>query len=78
MLCTLSSVDRAFGSEPKGRRFNSCRVHYLVAKKILTKYSFFIKICCVTYLFSETWLSLVERYIRDVEVASSNLVVSSG
>lgn len=22
----LSSVDRAFGSEPKGRRFDSCRV----------------------------------------------------
>ncbi len=25
-----------------------------------------------------TWLSLVERYIRDVEVASSNLVVPIG
>ena len=24
----------------------------------------------------EAWLSLVERYIRDVEVASSNLVAS--
>ena len=26
----------------------------------------------------EAWLSLVERYIRDVEVASSNLVASMG
>ena len=26
----------------------------------------------------EAWLSLVERYIRDVEVASSNLVASIG
>ena len=25
-VCTLSSGDRAFGSGPKGRRFESCRV----------------------------------------------------
>ena len=25
----------------------------------------------------EVWLSLVERYVRDVEVASSNLVTST-
>gem|GEM_PF-5509958 len=25
-ICTLSSEDRAFGSGPKGRRFDSCRV----------------------------------------------------
>ena len=25
----------------------------------------------------EVWLSLVERYVRDVEVASSNLVIST-
>ena len=26
---------------------------------------------------NEVWLSLVERYVRDVEVASSNLVTST-
>ena len=26
---------------------------------------------------NEMWLSLVERYVRDVEVASSNLVIST-
>ena len=29
-----------------------------------------------TFVF-EVWLSLVERYVRDVEVASSNLVTST-
>ena len=28
-------------------------------------------------LNNEVWLSLVERYVRDVEVASSNLVTST-
>ena len=28
----------------------------------------------VAYLYYGVWLSLVERYVRDVEVASSNLV----
>ena len=28
-------------------------------------------------LIIEVWLSLVERYVRDVEVASSNLVTST-
>ena len=29
-----------------------------------------------TELINEVWLSLVERYVRDVEAASSNLVTS--
>ena len=29
------------------------------------------------FIFNEVWLSLVERYVRDVEVASSNLVTST-
>ena len=29
------------------------------------------------YIYYEVWLSLVERYVRDVEVASSNLVTST-
>ena len=28
------------------------------------------------FVFFEVWLSLVERYVRDVEAASSNLVTS--
>ena len=28
-------------------------------------------------LYIEVWLSLVERYVRDVEAASSNLVTST-
>ena len=32
---------------------------------------------CISKLNIEVWLSLVERYVRDVEVASSNLVTST-
>ena len=42
-------------------------------KKKLTKETEYSKIEKVV----EAWLSLVERYIRDVEVASSNLVAST-
>ena len=31
----------------------------------------------VKKIINEMWLSLVERHVRDVEVASSNLVIST-
>ena len=31
----------------------------------------------ISWYKNEVWLSLVERYVRDVEVASSNLVTST-
>ena len=35
-----------------------------------------IHIGLVLFISNEVWLSLVERYVRDVEAASSNLVTS--
>ena len=42
-------------------------------KKLLT----FPQICIILTYVIEAWLSLVERCVRDAEVASSNLVAST-
>ena len=43
------------------------------SKKLLT----FSQICIILTYVIEAWLSLVERCVRDAEVASSNLVAST-
>ena len=63
----MAQLGRALRSGRRGRRFESCHTDSLAgAPGILQdKMSGYI---------SGVWLSLVERYVRDVEVASSNLV----
>ncbi len=40
-------------------------------------YDLSYNVCTLTKLIFEVWLSLVERYVRDVEVAGSNPVTST-
>ncbi len=47
-------------------------VNKIFKKKSIYKYN----ISCYNIIANEVWLSLVERYVRDVEAAGSNPVTS--
>ena len=55
----VAQLDRVLPSEGKGHEFESHRKHHF---------------CLNINMLIGKWLNLVERYVRDVEVAGSNPV----
>ena len=74
----VAQLGRALRSGRRGRRFKSCRIDSLAGapETLFFKFPVFFN-QTASQLHIDAWLSLVERCVRDAEVAGSNPVAST-